>query len=92
MGNRSPCEGSSPEGRITTARGAAPAAAAASGTVITWTQPPAGTARIPFTPAYRYEVRRGDEVVATGHLSHERPLQVGEPLKIGRRLGLVRSI
>jgi hypothetical protein len=43
-------------------------------------------------PAYRYEVRRGDEVVATGHLSHERQLQVGETLKIGRRLGLVRSI
>ena len=42
--------------------------------------------------AYRYEVRRGDEVVATGHLSHERPLQVGEELKIGRCLGLVRSI
>jgi hypothetical protein len=43
-------------------------------------------------PDYRYEVRRGDEVVATGHLSHERPLQVGETLAIGSRLSLVRSI
>lgn len=43
-------------------------------------------------PAYRYEVRRGDEIVATGHLSHEQPLEVGETLTIGRRLGLVRSI
>jgi hypothetical protein len=36
--------------------------------------------------------RRGDEVVATGHLSHEQPLEVGETLAIGSRLGLVRSI
>jgi hypothetical protein len=43
-------------------------------------------------PAYRYEVRSGDEVVATGHLSRERPLQVGDTLTIGSRLGLVRSI
>jgi hypothetical protein len=43
-------------------------------------------------PDYRYEVRRGDEVVATGHLSHERPLQVGETLTIGSRPSLVRSI
>jgi hypothetical protein len=43
-------------------------------------------------PAYRYEVRSGDEVVATGHLSHERPLEVGETLEIGNRLGLVLSI
>lgn len=43
-------------------------------------------------PAYRYEVRSGDEVVATGHLSHERPLEVGETLTIGSRPGLVRSI
>jgi hypothetical protein len=43
-------------------------------------------------PDYRYEVRRGDEVVATGHLSHERPLQVGETLTIGSHPSLVRSI
>jgi hypothetical protein len=43
-------------------------------------------------PAYRYEVRRGDEVVATGHLTHERPLQVGETLTIGSGSALVRSV
>lgn len=43
-------------------------------------------------PLYRYELRRGDEVVATGHLTYEQPLQVGETLVIGSRSGLVRSI
>ena len=41
---------------------------------------------------YRYELRRGDEVVATGHLSRERPLEVGERLEIGGQLGIVRTI
>ena len=43
-------------------------------------------------PAYRYVVRRGDEVVATGHLTQERPLEVGETLTIGSRSALVRSV
>jgi hypothetical protein len=43
-------------------------------------------------PAYRYELRSGDEVVATGHLSDEQSLQVGETLTIGSHSGLVRSI
>ena len=43
-------------------------------------------------PDYRYEMRRGDEVVATGRLSHERPLQVGETLTFGSRRSVVRSI
>ena len=30
--------------------------------------------------SYRYELRRGDEIVATGHPSPERPLEVGEQL------------
>jgi hypothetical protein len=35
---------------------------------------------------YRYELRRGEEVVATGHLTRDRPFEVGE--RIGdRRLG-----
>jgi len=41
---------------------------------------------------YRYELRRGDEVVATGHLSVERPLEVGERIETGGQLGIVRSI
>ena len=35
---------------------------------------------------YRYELRRGDEVVATGHLSRE------QPLEIGGQSGIVRAI
>jgi hypothetical protein len=31
---------------------------------------------------YRYEFRRGDELVATGHLSLKRPLAVGEQVAI----------
>jgi hypothetical protein len=41
---------------------------------------------------YRYELRRGDEVVATGHLSREQPLEVGERLEIGGQPGIVRTI
>lgn len=41
---------------------------------------------------YRYELRRGEEVVATGHLSRERPFEVGERTKIGHRPGVVRTI
>jgi hypothetical protein len=32
----------------------------------------------------RYELRRGDEVVTTGHLSRERPLEIGERIEISR--------
>jgi hypothetical protein len=41
---------------------------------------------------YRYELRRGQELLATGHLSLEHPLEVGEPVEIGRSRGIVRSI
>jgi len=41
---------------------------------------------------YRYELRRGDEIVATGHLSHERALEVGARLPIGGREGIVRTV
>lgn len=43
-------------------------------------------------PDYRYELRRADEVIATGHLNSERPLEVGERIAIGRQSGIVRSI
>jgi hypothetical protein len=42
--------------------------------------------------SYRYELRRGDEVVATGHLSREEPLEVGSRLAIGGQVGIVRSV
>ena len=41
---------------------------------------------------YRYELRWGDDVVATGHLSREHPLEVGGSLEIAGQLGIVRTI
>ncbi len=42
--------------------------------------------------AYRYELRRGEEVIATGHMTRERPLEVGERIMISGQPGIVRSI
>ncbi len=42
--------------------------------------------------AYRYELRRGEEVVSTGHLTQERALEVGERIEIGGVLGIVRVV
>ena len=39
---------------------------------------------------YRYELRRGDEVVATGHLMREE--EVGDRLEINGQPGIVRTI
>jgi hypothetical protein len=44
------------------------------------------------TVDYRYELRRGEEVIATGHLSRERSLRVGERIVIAGRPGIVRSV
>jgi hypothetical protein len=43
-------------------------------------------------PEDRYELRRGDDVVATGHVGSEQPLEVAERITIGSRSGIVRSI
>lgn len=43
-------------------------------------------------PDYRYELRRGAEVIATGHLSREQPLEVGERITIGSQAGIVRDV
>jgi hypothetical protein len=43
-------------------------------------------------PDYRYELRRGDEMIATGHLSREQPLEVGDRITIGSRTGIVRDV
>jgi hypothetical protein len=59
------------------------------------TRGPAGAYRPPGPldgVKYRFELRRGDEVVATGHLSRERPLEVGEWIEIGGRQGVVRLV
>jgi hypothetical protein len=42
--------------------------------------------------AYRYELRRGEEVLATGRLLREEPLEVGDRLEIGGRPGIVRTV
>ena len=44
------------------------------------------------TVDYRYELRRGGEVIATGHLGQEQPLEVGERIAIGSQAGIVRVI
>lgn len=41
---------------------------------------------------FRYELRRGEEIVATGHLNSERPLEVGDQIEIGGQTGIVRTI
>jgi hypothetical protein len=43
-------------------------------------------------PDYRYQLRRGDQLIATGHLSREQPLEIGERVTIGNQSGIVRSI
>ncbi len=43
-------------------------------------------------PNYRYELRRGDEVIATGHMSREQPLEVGERIAISSQAGIVRAV
>ena len=43
-------------------------------------------------PEYRYELRRGDNVVATGHLGREQPLEIGERITIGSQAGIVRTV
>jgi hypothetical protein len=42
--------------------------------------------------SYRYELRRRDEVVATGRLSRDEPLEVGSRMAIGGQVGIVRSV
>lgn len=39
----------------------------------------------------RYELRRGDELVVTGHFSRERPLQLGQQIEIAGHSGTVRT-
>jgi hypothetical protein len=41
---------------------------------------------------YRFELRRGDEVIATATYTREQPLQVGDRIEIGGEPGTVRTI
>jgi len=39
-----------------------------------------------------YELRRGDQIIATGHLNHDQPLKVGEHIAVAGHTGIVREI
>jgi hypothetical protein len=52
----------------------------------------AANATIGLVFDYRYELRRGEAVVATGRLSREQPFEVGERIMLGGRSGIVRTI
>ena len=41
---------------------------------------------------YRYELRRGDEILATGYLLRTDPLAVGERIRVAGQVGVVRVI
>jgi hypothetical protein len=41
---------------------------------------------------YPYELRDGDDVVATGHLSREQPLETGDRIEVGGQHAIVRTI
>ncbi|MGH9917278.1 MAG: hypothetical protein ACRD6W_00170 [Nitrososphaerales archaeon] len=41
---------------------------------------------------YRYRLLNGSELVATGHLSVEEPLEVGAELELAGHRGTVRSV
>jgi hypothetical protein len=40
---------------------------------------------------YRYESRRDAEVIATGHVGREQPLELGERITIGSHSGIMRT-
>lgn len=41
---------------------------------------------------YRYELRRGDEVIATGHVTRDEAVEEGERIVLGGWAGIVRSV
>ena len=41
---------------------------------------------------YRYELRRVDTIAATGHMTYDAPLSVGDEITIGRALGVIREL
>ena len=42
--------------------------------------------------SYRYELKRGDEVLATGHLTSEQRFAVGDRITVNGREGIVRTV
>jgi hypothetical protein len=45
-----------------------------------------------LSASYRYELRHRDEIVATGHLTREQALEVGDRIQMGSQHGIVRTI
>ena len=41
---------------------------------------------------YRYELRSGSEMLATGHLTQPEALEVGDRIEIGGSAGIVRAV
>jgi hypothetical protein len=41
---------------------------------------------------YRFELRGGEELVATGHLSREQPFEIGDRIEVGGQPAIVRTI
>jgi hypothetical protein len=41
---------------------------------------------------YVFELRRGEEVVVTGHTTREEPIETGDRVTLGGREGIVRSV
>jgi hypothetical protein len=41
---------------------------------------------------YEYELRNGDEIVATGHVTFDEAVVVGQRVAIGNREGIVEEI
>jgi hypothetical protein len=42
--------------------------------------------------SYRYELKRSDQLLATGHLNRDTPLATGDRITINGRQGIVRLI
>ena len=41
---------------------------------------------------YRYQLRRGDTITSTGHISYEATLEIGDYVTIGASQGIVREL
>ena len=59
--------------------------------------PPPGTGNttgsvLDSMPQYRYELRQGERVVATGRFERSEPLEIEERIEIGGHAGIVRAV
>jgi hypothetical protein len=41
---------------------------------------------------YLYELRRSEEIVATGHVTYEQPVEIGGRITVASREGIIREI